>query len=168
MPVQNASAAASSVVTVAMPFYTLPAVQSVPKVTTVSQTAVRPAETITTLSQVGRSAFNGVFNTIRLYRVFITKQTNTRLMALCPRLHRWAGTRKVKPIWILPEQETVSGSIIKQAVCKSAPRSGQITMPAPNHLVFYRPDSLPSAQPTASVHWRTYHVFRRVKRILFI
>ena len=29
----------------------------------------------------------------------------------------------------------------------SAPRSRQITMPAPHHSVFYRPDALPAAQP---------------------
>ena len=39
------------------------------------------------------------------------------------------------------------------ALCKSAPRSRQITMPAPHHSVFYRPDALPAAQPTASKHW---------------
>ena len=31
---------------------------------------------------------------------------------------------------------------------------GHITTPAPHHSVFYRPDALPAAQPTASVHWR--------------
>ena len=36
--------------------------------------------------------------------------THTRLMALFPGLPGWAGTRKVKPIWILVKQETVSGS----------------------------------------------------------
>jgi len=46
-----------------------------------------------------------------------------------PGLPRWAGTRKVKPIWILLEQETVSGSGISWAMYKSAPRSRQITMP---------------------------------------
>ena len=80
--------------------------------------------------------------------------THTRLTTLCPGLPRWAGTRKVKPIWILLKQETVSGSGISWAVCKSAPRSRQITMPAPHHSVFYRPDALPAAQPTASMHWR--------------
>jgi len=35
---------------------------------------------------------------------------------------------------------------------KSAPRSRQITMPTPHHSVFYRPDALPAAQPTASKH----------------
>ena len=44
-------------------------------------------------------------------------------MALCPGLPGWAGTRKVKPIWILLKQETVSGSATSwSAICKSAPR----------------------------------------------
>ena len=38
------------------------------------------------------------------------------------------GTRKVKPIWILLEQETVSGISISWAICKSASRSRQITI----------------------------------------
>ena len=80
--------------------------------------------------------------------------THTRLTALCPGLPRWAVTRKLKPIWILLKQETVSGSGISWAVCKSAPRSRQITTPAPHHSVFYRPDALPATQPTASKHWR--------------
>jgi len=62
--------------------------------------------------------------------------THTRLTALCPGLPRWAGTRKVKPIWILLKQQTASGSGISWAICKSAPRSGQITMPAPHRSVF--------------------------------
>ena len=37
-------------------------------------------------------------------------------------------------------------------LCKSAPRSRQITTPAPHHSVFHRPDALPAAQPTASKH----------------
>jgi len=45
----------------------------------------------------------------------------------------WAGSRKVKPIWILQKQETVSGSGISRTICKSAPRSRQITTPAPHH-----------------------------------
>ena len=69
-------------------------------------------------------------------------------------LPRSVGTRKVKPIWILLKQETVSGSGISWAICKCAPRSRQITTPAPHHSDFYRPDALPAAQPTASKHWR--------------
>ena len=80
--------------------------------------------------------------------------THTRLTALCPGLPGWAGTRKVNPVWISLKQETVSGSGISWAICKSASRSRQITTPAPHHSVFYRPDALPAAQPTASKHWR--------------
>ena len=73
-----------------------------------------------------------------------------------PGLPRWASTKKLKPIWILLRQETVSGSDIRRATCKSAPRSSQITMPVPHHSFFYRPDALPATQPTASKHWRHY------------
>jgi len=52
----------------------------------------------------------------------------------------------------LLEQEIVSGSGISWAICKSAPCSRQITIPAPHYSVFYRPDALPAAQPTASKH----------------
>jgi len=76
-----------------------------------------------------------------------TRRTHTRLTALFPGLPRWAGTRKVNPIWILLKQETVSGSGISWAICKSAPRQHPTT-------VFYRLDALPAAQPTASKYWR--------------
>ena len=59
--------------------------------------------------------------------------THTCLTALFPGLPGWAGTRKVKPIWILLKQEIVSGSGISWAICKSAPRSRQITTLAPDH-----------------------------------
>jgi len=63
-----------------------------------------------------------------------------------------AGTRKVKPSWILLKQEIVSGSGMRWAICNSAPRSRQIITPAPHHSVFYMPDALPAAQPSASKH----------------
>ena len=46
------------------------------------------------------------------------------------------------------QQETVGGSRISWAICKSAPCPRQITMPVPHHSVFYRSDALPAAQPT--------------------
>ena len=85
---------------------------------------------------------------------YLLKRTHTHLMALCPGLPGSASARKVKPIWILLKQETVSGSGISWAVCKSASSCRQITMPVPHHSFFYRPDALPAAQPTASRHWR--------------
>jgi len=39
-------------------------------------------------------------------------------------------------MWILLKQEIVSGSDISWAMCKSAPRSRQITTPAPHNIVF--------------------------------
>jgi len=64
-------------------------------------------------------------------------ERKTRLTALFPGLPGSAGTRKVKPIWILLKQETVSGSGISWATCKFAFRSRQITMPAPHHSKFF-------------------------------
>ena len=58
---------------------------------------------------------------------------------------RVCGYQKGKPIWILLKQETVSSSGTSWAICKSAPRSRQITTPAPHHSVFYRPDALPAS-----------------------
>jgi len=91
---------------------------------------------------------------IETYRIrCVTDVSNIpRLTALFPGLPWWASTRKVKPIWILLEQETVSGSGISWVICKSAPRCRQIITPAPHRLVFYRPDALPATQPTASKH----------------
>jgi len=74
-----------------------------------------------------------------------------------PGLPRWASTRKVKPIWILLKQETVSGSDIRWAimgnmqVCTALQTDNHdSTLP----LSFYRLDALTTAEPTASKHWR--------------
>jgi len=95
----------------------------------------------------------------------IYAHTHTRLTALFSGLPRWAGTRMVKPIWILLKQETVSGSGISWAVCKSAPCFRHITTPASHNSVFYRPDALPATQVTASKHWRDfiYHLCINIK-----
>jgi len=50
----------------------------------------------------------------------------------------------------LLKQETVSGSGISWAICKSAPRSRQTTTPAPHHSVFLQ-TGCPSCRPTNSV-----------------
>ena len=60
--------------------------------------------------------------------------------------------RKVKSMWILLKQVTVSGSGISWAICKSGNTHRQITTPAPQPLSFHRPDAVPAAQPTASKH----------------
>jgi len=94
------------------------------------------------------------FIVVTILTAFSTQRTHTHIYT---RLTALSGTtrvsryRKVKPIWILLKQGTVSGSGITWAICKSAPRSRQITTPEPHHSVFYRPDALPAAQPTASL-----------------
>jgi len=74
---------------------------------------------------------------------------HTHSTALFLGLPGWAGTRKVKPIWIVLKQETVSGSGISWAICKPAPRTRPITKPAPHHSVFT--GGCPSCRPTNSV-----------------
>ena len=88
-----------------------------------------------------------------------SNHTHTRLTALFPGPPGWAGTRKVKPIWILLKQETVSGSGISWAICKSAPRSRQITMPVPHHSKFFtgRMPFLPPNQQRQSTEG-TYNI----------
>jgi len=72
------------------------------------------------------------------------KRTNTHA---CTRVR--ARARKVKP-GILLEQQTVSGSGISWAICKSAPRSRQITTPALHYSSFLQA-RCPSCRPTNSV-----------------
>jgi len=91
-----------------------------------------------------------------MYNIISTTTTTTILWlsGFCPGLPGRAGTRKIKPKTNLDflEQETVSNSGISWTICKSAPLPRQKTMPAPYHSLFYRPDALPAAQPTASKH----------------
>ena len=80
--------------------------------------------------------FTGQVRPVTRLQRYQNTHTHTRLTALFPEPPGWASTRKVKPIWILLKQETVSGSGISWAICKSAPRSRQITTPASHHSVF--------------------------------
>ena len=63
-----------------------------------------------------------------------TKPTNTNTHTT--ELPRWPSIRKVKPIWILLKQETVSGSGISWAICKHAPCSRQLTHQHPTTQFF--------------------------------
>jgi len=81
-----------------------------------------------------------VYQTVRNFIVFSpglshlrTIYAHTRLTAFCPGLPGWAGTIKVKPIWILLKQEAVSGSgvswtIIMQ-VCTSLQTDNHASTP---------------------------------------
>ena len=72
--------------------------------------------------------------------------THTRLMALCPGLPGSACTRKVKPIWILLKQETVSGSGISWAVCTAIQTDNHSITPPLSFLQAW----CPSYRPTNS------------------
>ena len=103
-----------------------------------------------------------------IIEIFHVTHTHTRLTALFPGLPGWASTRKVKPIWILLKQETVSGSGISWAICKSALRSREITTPAPHHSVFTgRIPFLPPNQQRQSIECTVHsaNLSRKQKRI---
>jgi len=65
----------------------------------------------------------------------ITHHTHTRARTRT-RTRTHTHTHPYNGLWILLKQETVSGSGISWAICKSAPSSRQTTMPAPHHSVF--------------------------------
>ena len=73
--------------------------------------------------------------------------THTRLMTLCPRLPRWAGTRKVKLIWILLKQETVSVIGISWAICTLLQTDNHASTPSLSFLQA----GCPSCRPTNSI-----------------
>ena len=98
-------------------------------------------------------------NPRRSYQTYTSEHntiTYTHLAALFSQVSRWDGTRQEKPIWILLKQETVSGSGISWATCKSASRSRQITMPVTRHSVFMgRMPFLPPNQQRQSIEGNT-------------
>ena len=106
----------------------------------------------------------------RIELVFATTHTHThtRLTAFFRDYPGELVPERQKPIWILLKQETVSGSGISWAICKSAPQSRQITTPAPHHSVFYRPDALLVTQPTLSKHWRPVQPIDHKKQNMLI
>jgi len=85
----------------------------------------------------------------RMY-VCTNEQTHNAFNGPLSRTIRVSQYQEGKPIWISLKQETVSGSGISWAICKSAPRSRQITMPASQHPVFLQAEC-PSCCPTNGV-----------------
>jgi len=72
--------------------------------------------------------------------------------ALCPRPPRSAGTRKVKPVWILLKQETVSGSGISWDICiMQVCTSLQTDNHASTPPLSFLQAGCPSCRPTNSV-----------------
>ena len=137
--------------------------------------ASRPAHAITLHISLGQwagavglrySRWRGTKQTHQKHLIITLTNTNGSVILGA----RWAITKQLQPFnglfsrttWVSRYQKGktnldftgASGSGISWAICKSAPHSRQITIPVPHHSVFYRPDALPAAQPTASKHWR--------------
>jgi len=82
-----------------------------------------------------------------------TGGTHTRLTALRPGLLGWAGTRKVKTNLDFTEARDSEWQWHQQGymqVCTSLQIDNHTS--TTHHSVFYRPDALSAAQPTASKH----------------
>jgi len=97
------------------------------------------------------------FSSSQYYHYYYYYYYYHRFTALCilsrtTQVSRYQKGKTNLDLLSLLEQEIVSGNGIRWAICKSAPRHIQTTTPASHHSVFYRPNALPAAQPTASVH----------------
>jgi len=71
--------------------------------------------------------------------------------------------QKVKPIWILLKQETVSGSGISWAMLQTDNHSSTLPL-----LFFFRPDALAAAQATASKHCNLSVQMNRCKSFISV
>jgi len=95
--------------------------------------------------------------------------THTLNGPLCPGLPGWVGTRRVKPIWILLKQETMSVSGVSWAICKSAPCFRQITAPTNTPPLSFLQAGHPSCRPANSVKALNAKTnFGAVERSLFL
>jgi len=96
---------------------------------------------------------NSVLYDNYLKKTIINTHTHTCLMALFPGLPGWAGHswyQKGKTKLDFTEARHSKWQWHKLGVCKSAPSSRQITMPAPPPLSFLQAEC-PSCRPTNSV-----------------
>jgi len=97
-----------------------------------------------------------VISTLLILNTFTGKMTLTKshvwcMRALFPGLPRWAGTRKVKPIWILLKQETVSGNEWHQLGHMQVCTSLQIDNHASTPPLRFLQAGCSSCRPTNSV-----------------
>ena len=79
------------------------------------------------------------------------KNSNNSLMALCPGLPRWTGTRNVKPIWIVLKQEMVGGSSITQLGHMQVSTSPSTDTRSSTPPLSFLQAGCPSYHPTNSV-----------------
>jgi len=101
-------------------------------------------------AQTDRRLVSGV-GSLHIPHTHACTHAHTHTHTIFPGLPGSACTRKVKSIWILLKQETVSGSGISWAICKSAPSSLQTDYHASTPPLSFLQDGCPSCGPTNSV-----------------
>jgi len=107
---------------------------------------------------------NDFMNHLKHTHAHTHTHTHTGLTALFPGLPGKAGTRKVKPIWILLKQETVTGSGISWAMCKSASHSRPCQYPTTRFLQAGFPFLPPNQQRQSTegkYHFKVGYVYGR-------
>jgi len=77
--------------------------------------------------------------------------THDRFMALFPGLPGWAGARR-ELLDFKMQGKINRGRHIDHPTGRNSIRTNQCRPPLSPH--FYRPDALPTAQPSVSKHWR--------------
>jgi len=94
-----------------------------------------------------------------------THHTHNRFTALSPGPPGWAGARRELLDFMVQGKINRGRHTDHLAGCHSI-RTNQC-LPPPSPHIFYRPDALPAAQPTASKHWRQPPVWglRLVKQL---
>ena len=122
-----------------------------------SRSTAHGAQVVWPLDYMGRAVSNGnvLINVYLLADRQTDRQTDTRLMASFLEQPGKAGTIKFKQIWTLLEQEMMGWQWHwldhMQIICTSLQADSHAST---SSLSFYRPDANPTAQTTASKHWR--------------
>ena len=79
----------------------------------------------------------------------------------------WQSTQKKRAALWQIIQHVNTARIVNIHLALLSSSNAQITTPAPHHSVFYRPDALPAAQPTASKRWRRQINTKQIMDIRF-
>ena len=123
----------------------------------------RPTNSVKALKAHHITSHSHITFDVNMFTFTMQEHTHSCLMALCPGLPGLAGTRKEASLDFTEARDS-EWQWHQWAICKSAPCSRQIAMPAPHHSVYYRPDALPATQPTVSKHCRNCeHIFTPMK-----
>jgi len=129
--------------------------------TTVSKTAWFP---LCSLMSIQNLSFKTIFTVLFKLLLLLLHPFN----GLFSRTTWVSRHQKGKPFWISMEQEMMGWQWYQldhmQIICTSLQTDNHAST---SPLSFYRPDALPTAQPTASKHWRRWRSYLKPIMILF-